>query len=401
MLVGIAEAVGPTFSCILNGKDNIVADFTGRLSAALFVSLGTLALLASGPAYSENPPKRVYIVQSYEAGHVCGEPQAEGELQSLAVGGWTVGRNLQVKTYYMDTYKTNTSPESIHREGQKALQEISEFKPDLVFVNDDAAVAEVMMPLVGRDDISVVFSGMNGQPEMYNERKHYMESRARPGSNVTGVYEKLYAAQAVKVMEQAVPGLRGKKVVMITDHTPTGNGLTKQFDLELKDVTDVHWEVQRVQNWSDYTALIERLNDDPDVKAIYPVALSLPVDGGGHYAAAHIYDWTLAHSRKPEMAINYYFVRMGLFGGAVENFGAMGRLAGQKAVKILNGTRAGDLPIEDGPEYAIAFNLKRARDLGIEIPARVLAAANAVYKDDLLPLEGRSLLYDRSIVPTQ
>jgi putative ABC transport system substrate-binding protein len=374
--------------------------FARMLPAALFALFGTLALLTAGPAYSENPPKRIYIVQSYEAGHVCGEPQAEGELQSLAVGGWTVGRNLEVKTYYMDTYKTNTSPESMHLEGQKALQEISEFKPDLVFVNDDAAVAQVMMPLVG-GNIPLVFSGMNGQPEMYNERKHYMENWAHPGSNVTGVYEKLYAAQAVKVMEQAVPGLRGAKIVMITDYTPTGNGLTKQFELELKNVTDVHWEVQRVQKWSDYTALIQRLNDDPDVKAIYPVALSLPVDGGGRYAAAQIYDWTLAHSRKPEMAINYFFARMGLFGGAVENFSAMGRLAGQKAVKILNGTRAGDLPIEDGPESAIVFNVKRARDLGIEIPPRVLAAANAVYKDDLLPLEGRALLYDRAIIPTE
>jgi hypothetical protein len=62
--------------------------------------------------------------------------------------------------------------------------------------------------------------------------------------------------------------------------------------------------LQRVQNWSDYTVLIERLNNDPDVKTIDPVALSLPVDGGGRYAAAQIYDWTLAHSRKPEMAIN-------------------------------------------------------------------------------------------------
>jgi hypothetical protein len=148
-------------------------------------------------------------------------------------------------------------------------------------------------------------------------------------------------------------------------------------------------------------ALIERLNADSEVKAIYPVALSLPVDGGGHYAAAQIYDWTLAHSRKPEMAINYFFARMGLFGGAVENFSAMGRLAGQKAAKILSGTKAGDLPIEDGPESAIVFNLKRARDLGIEISPRVLAAANAVYKDDLLPLEGRPLLYDPSIIPSE
>ncbi len=367
------------------------------LPTALFALVGTLALLTGGAAFAQNPPKRIYIVQSYEVGHVCGEPQAEGILQSLAASGWTVGRNLELRSYYMDTYRTNTSPQSMQREGQKALAEIAAFKPDIVFTLDDAAVAQVMLPLVGRNDISVVFSGMNGQPEMYNERKHYMESWAHPGSNVTGVYEKLYAAQAVKVMEQAVPHLRGEKVVMITDHSPTGNGLTKQFELELKDVTEVRWEVQRVKDWSDYTALIERLNNDAEVKAIYPVALSLPVEGGGRYAAAQIYDWTLAHSRKPEMAINYFFARMGLFGGAVVNFGAMGRLAGQQGAKILKGAKAGDLPIENAPDYAIVFNLKRARDLGIEIPIRVLAAANAVYKDDLVPLQGRPLLYDRSI----
>ena len=97
------------------------------------------------------------------------------------------------------------------------------------------------------------------------------------------------------------------------------------------------------------------------------------------------------------MAINYFFARMGLFGGAVVNFGAMGKLAGQKGAKILNGGKAGDLPIEDAPDYAIVFNLKRAADLGIEIPPRVLAAASAIYKDNLLPLQDRALLYDPQV----
>jgi hypothetical protein len=211
------------------------------------------------------------------------------------------------------------------------------------------------------------------------------------------VYEKLYAAQSLKVMAQAVPDLRGGKAVMITDYSPTGNGLTKQFELELKDVTDINWEVRRAKDWAEYMALIETLNNDPTVKAIYPVALTLPVADGERYAAAQIYDWTLAHSRKPEMAINYFFARMGLFGGAVVNFGAMGRVAGEKGVKILKGTKAGDLPIEDAPDYAIVFNIKRAKDLGIAIPPRMLAAAHAIYRDDLLPLQGRALLYDPAI----
>jgi ABC-type uncharacterized transport system substrate-binding protein len=75
----------------------------------------------------------------------------------------------------------------------------------------------------------------------------------------------------------------------------------------------------------------------------------------------------------------------------------MGKLAGQKGAKILSGTKASDLPIEDAPDYAIVFNLKRASDLGIEIPPRVLAAASAIYKDNLLSLPGRALLYDPQV----
>src|SRR5262249_54443987 len=112
------------------------------------------------------------------------------------------------------------------------------------------------------------------------------------------------------------------------------------------------------------------------------------------HTAPQIYDWTIAHSRKPEMAVNYFFARLGLFGGAVVNFGSMGRYAGQTGAKILDGAPLGDLPIEDAPGHAMVFNDKRARDRGIEIPARVLAAVHAVYKDDLVPLNGKQLVYD-------
>jgi ABC-type uncharacterized transport system substrate-binding protein len=367
------------------------------MKAAGGVSAPFLPLVAVTARAQPQQSKRIYIVQSYEKGHVCGEPQAEGILAALAEAGWVAGKNLMVRSYYMDTYRTNATPEAMQREGQSALAEIAEFKPDIVFVLDDAAARQVMMPLVGRADVSVIFSGMNGQPEMYNGLRHYMDSRARPGSNVTGVYEKLYVAQSLKVMAQAVPGLHAGKAVMITDFSPTGNGLSKQFEIELAEMSDVKWEVRRVKDWNEYKAQIDTLNKDETVKTIYPVALTLPTENGGRFAAAQIYDWTIANSRKPEMAINYFFARMGLFGGAVVNFGAMGNLAGRKGAKVLSGTKAGDLPIEDAPDYAIVFNLKRAGDLGIEIPARVLAAASAVYKDNLLPLQGRALLYDPQV----
>jgi hypothetical protein len=79
--------------------------------AALALQLTTVTAIAQS-----QPAKHIYIVQSYEKGHVCGEPQAEGILDALA----EVGRNLTAQTYYMDTCRTNATPEAMKSEGQKA-----------------------------------------------------------------------------------------------------------------------------------------------------------------------------------------------------------------------------------------------------------------------------------------
>src|ERR1700759_4928181 len=143
-----------------DGEQGMVMNMVSRRSVIL-AGTGLLASSAIGASAQANPPKRIYIVQSYEKGHVCGEPQAEGILGALAAAGWEEGRNLGVQSYYMDTYRTNAAPEAMKAEGQKALAEIAEFKPDIVFVLDDAAVRQVMLPLIGRTDMSIVFSGMN------------------------------------------------------------------------------------------------------------------------------------------------------------------------------------------------------------------------------------------------
>src|SRR3984957_8566791 len=130
----------------------MVFALTTRRSAARLLG-SAITLLSSGAGFAQpKAAKRIYIVQSYEKGHVCGEPQAEGILDALAAGGWKVGQNLTVQTYYMDTYRTNATPEAMKSEGQKALAEIADFKPDIVFALDDAAVRQVMLPLIGRTD---------------------------------------------------------------------------------------------------------------------------------------------------------------------------------------------------------------------------------------------------------
>jgi hypothetical protein len=341
------------------------------------------------PASAEERVARVLIVHSYDKAHICGGPQAEGVIEALAQHGWREGQNLRVESFYMDTKKSFTTPEAIRERGRLALALAESFRPDVVVVLDDNAIREVMLPLVNRLDVAIVFSGMNGQPEGYNQKRRFIESLRRPGGNVTGVYEKLYVLKSLIVMNAALSHLReGDKVVGITDFSPTGNAITRQFELELAgQELPLGWELRRVRDFEEYKGLIRELNEDPSVKAIYPAALSLRTADGETFTAGKIFDWTTSHSTKPEMALNYYFSKIGLFGGAAVDFTSMGRMAGEKVAKILAGHPAGELPIEDARDYAIVFNLKRANALGISIPEPLLTAADHVYHEGQDPAQ--------------
>jgi len=325
---------------------------------------------------------RVMVVHSYESDHICGKPQGDGVASALAEAGWVSGQNLELESFYMDTKKTFTTPEAIQERGRLALDAIEDFKPQVVVVLDDNAVKQVLLPLVDREDISIVFSGMNGQPAAYSEKVAFLESLQNPGHNVTGVYEKLHLVKSIRVVAASLGGIGPQdKVIGITDYSPTGNAITRQFELELKDAsTPLAWELRRVKDFEEYKAVIAEINADPQVRAIYPAALTLQTAEGETYTAGKIFDWTTTHSEKPEMALNYYFSKIGLFGGAAVDFTRMGYQAGQKAAKILGGAKAGDIPIEDAMDYAIVFNLGRAQSLGIDIPKPLLTAADHVYK---------------------
>jgi len=54
------------------------------------------------------------------------------------------------------------------------------------------------------------------------------------------------------------------------------------------------------------------------------------------------------------------------------------RRAGAYAAKIIRGTNPGDLPIEQASKFWLVLNLKAARQLGIKIPATLLALADEV-----------------------
>jgi putative ABC transport system substrate-binding protein len=46
--------------------------------------------------------------------------------------------------------------------------------------------------------------------------------------------------------------------------------------------------------------------------------------------------------------------------------------------QVARGAKAGDVPMREPSHYHIAFNLKTARDLGVDVPTSLLARADEV-----------------------
>ena len=321
------------------------------------------------------PRKRIFMLHSYEVDHVCGRPQRSGVIAALKEAGFDE-KNLELNEYYMDTKRKNNTPELIEKQSYIALKKISVFHPQVLVAFDDDAFRTVCLSLAG-SPVSIVFSGMNVQPEDYNKIRPCIDYRSHPGHNITGVYEKLYIAAAIRVHSRVFPGL--KKVMIFVDTSNVGKAISKQIEIELKmKPVNCAWEIKVVNNWEEYKRAIFSANKDPDTGAIYPAALLLKDRDGKSYTAPEIFAWTIKNSSKPELALNYSFTRLGLFGGAAVDFYFMGYQAGRMVVRILNGEAAGDIPIEDAGRHALVFNIRRAEQLGITIPSDILMAADEV-----------------------
>jgi len=324
--------------------------------------------------------KKILIVHSYQKGLGWNNDTETGVIDGLKKKGYVLGKNYELKKFYMDTKVTYVTPEQIKQRGDHAIKLTEEFDPDLVVVNDDNALKHVAVPYTmnhPKKKLPFVFVGINADPTIYEP----IESLERPGHSITGALERFPFYQGFSLARQILP--HKKRVVLMADSSPSSNFIVNAFKKRyLEKVKDSKVNVEAViqvktfQEWKDR---ILEYQDKADLVGIVTY-YQLLGENGAYVPPREVVMWTINHSRLPEIGFLLFHSEEGYWMSVGVSPYKTGIYVGELAGKILDGHDPRGIPIVDPKSIDIAFNLERSKMLGIDLPIDILDMATVTYK---------------------
>lgn len=313
----------------------------------LIIMVGVL-LLALVPGCAKQNEK-VLLIFSYSADYAWVIDETRGVEEVFS------GRAVDIEKIYLDT-KTNTSEAWMTKVAAEAVQKIDEYKPDLVMVFDDNACELVARQYIGKS-LPFVFCGMNGEPADYGF----------PAKNITGVVERHHLEATLELLSQLKPGL--KKLAIMSDASETSMGFMAGIQQETPSIEVT--EYFTTNDFNTWKAKIEELQTTVDAIGIYVYHTLKDKGGETSLPPEDVLGWTLANNKLPDFAFSDFTVKDGILCGVTESGYEQGKAAAKIAVRILDGEKPGDIPIERPAKGVKMVNEARVAELNITIPADV------------------------------
>jgi putative ABC transport system substrate-binding protein len=282
-------------------------------------------------------------------------PNLTAFLQGLRELGYEDGRNIVIE-YRWAEGREERLPE--------LAAELVHLKPD-IFVTHASGVAAAK---AATSTIPIVM-GVSSDPVALG----YVQSLARPGSNITGVTSQMVelSSKRVELLKELVPGL--KEFAVLSRRNPAARDGVAQTEAAARKFgvrVRVHWLETDATDLERVFADIARARPDGLIVLPYPMTLKR-ADRIGELAVQH---------RLPSIGGGRFFIPTGGLVSYCGDFEAGWRVAARYVDRILKGATPADLPIEQPNTIELGVNLRTARALRIVIPPSLLARANEVIR---------------------
>jgi putative ABC transport system substrate-binding protein len=274
-------------------------------------------------------------------------------VQRMRELGWVEGRNLAIE----------------YRWAEGHTDRLRDLADELVRLKVDVIVSHnTPRPLAAKQATSTIpiAFATAGDPV----GSGIVASLARPGGNVTGLSSQTpdVAGKRLELLRQIVPGLHRLAVLADTDNpfVKLDVGQLRQAGTGL-GVEVATFEMRRGEDI------------DPAFKALKSraQALYVPATPVAFVNRIRINTLALAAHVPTMLGVREYVEAGGLISYG-PNWPHMWRRAAGLVDKILRGAKPSDIPVEQPTEFDLVINLTTAKALGLTIPDKLLALANAV-----------------------
>lgn len=243
---------------------------------------------------------------------------------------------------------------------------ISDFKPQIIISMDDEARNYIARDYGGRDDIIVVFGGVDESKDL-----HPFFDQA----NVTGILEKLPLTAAQELFSHL--SKENLKLFVIGDGSASARAEAKQI---LNHDWGVHRLLSSVQI-SDFELWKQTLSYNIDSADIIFITGYRQLKRSKHsdetVPGKEVIEWTNEHTRSLLLSNDMDFIADGGTITLTSSPREQGREAALLALQVIAGRRPKELPILNGKEFFVCISKKRLSDRGISLPQVYESAAEA------------------------
>jgi putative ABC transport system substrate-binding protein len=299
--------------------------------------------------------RRIGVLMSLAADDPQGQARLAAFQQALQQLGWSDGRNVRfdIRWNENDADRARTY-----------AQELIALAPDIFLADRTLSVGALQnvtrtLPIVFASVLDPVGAG-------------FVDSLSRPGGNTTGfmVYEYGFSGKWLELLKQIAPQVTRAAVI----RDPAISVGTAQFSAIQTVAPSLGVEVTPISVHD--TDVIERA-----VEAFARSANGGLIVTGTGIMPAVTRDLIITLAARHKLPAVYSFRYMVTAGGLVsygpdpiDEF----RLAAGYLDRILKGAKPADLPVQAPTKYELVINLKTAKAIGLDVPASVLARADAV-----------------------
>jgi len=280
--------------------------------------------------------------------------------------------NYNILWHYMDT-KNHPFPEYKQRAGTIARRVVDYVKPDVVLAVDDDAQEYVMKNYLNKDNIQIVFAGVNAKPEQYGYDK---------GTNVTGVLERI-PYEGVKEAIKTQAKRLGLKPPYRAIHISDQSLIVKYDDINMHEY----------KNWAPLELLPSKLvlTFDEWKKAVLESKVIADFILISNYRTVYtdeskkmrvpfqkVMEWTFKNAPIPVIGVNGFVCEDGAAVSIATSPFEQGETSAMMALAILDGkTKASDIPIQNSPYPMVFMDEGRLKTSELNFPQLYTAFAMA------------------------